>query len=174
MNYPTTFPELSTERTILRQLSFKDKRAIFKLRSNKDINKLITRQIPKNLNDADAFIEGCLSEFENENCIFWAMQLQETQQIVGTIALNKINSKNSYAEIDYELSPDYQKEGLMTEAMKVVLEFGKNTLNLKTIDAFTHKNNNDSITLLEKHQFTLGDDDLFGDNCIFSLNINQE
>ncbi|WBX77814.1 GNAT family N-acetyltransferase [Tenacibaculum ovolyticum] len=174
MNYPTTFPELSSERLTLRQLSFKDKRDIFKLRANKEVNKLITRETPKNLNDADAFIQTCLDEFEKGNRIFWAIEQKETYQMIGTIVFHNINEASSYAEIGYELNPDYQKEGFMTEATEAVLAFGKNTLNLKTVEAFTHKDNDDSITLLEKHQFTLGDDDLFGDNRVFSLNINQE
>ncbi len=173
MSYPSIFPEIFTERLTLRQLSFKDKRAIFKLRSNKEINKLITRETPKNLNDADAFIQSCLDEFEKENRVFWA--IEKSDQLIGTIVFHSINLENSYAEIGYELNPDFQNEGFMTEAMKAVLDFGKTTLELKTIEAFTHQNNNASITLLEKHQFVLEEgDDLFGDNRVFSLNINQE
>ncbi|WBX74351.1 GNAT family N-acetyltransferase [Tenacibaculum pacificus] len=177
MNYPTIFPELSTERLTLRQLSLKDKRAIFKLRSNKSINKLITRETPKNLNDAEAFIQTCLDGFETENCVFWAIQLAKTNTIVGTIDLHAIDLENSYAEISYELNPDYQKEGFMDESMKTVLEFNTDTLQLKTIEAFTHQNNSDSTALLEKHQFILQSDrkdDLFEDNHIFRLDITQE
>lgn len=177
MNYPTIFPKLSTERLTLRQLSLKDKRAIFKLRSNKAINKLIIRETPKNLNDAEAFIQTCLDEFENKNLVFWAIQLVESNTIVGTIGLHEIDTENSYAEIGYELNPDYQKEGFMDESMKAVLEFGKSTLALQTIEAFTHQNNNDSTTLLEKNKFILQadkKDNLIEDNRVFRLNINQE
>ncbi|MBE7685158.1 GNAT family N-acetyltransferase [Tenacibaculum piscium] len=155
MNFPTIFPELSTERATLRQVSFKDKRAIFKLRSNKEINKLISRETPKNLNDADAFIENCLTDFENETRIFWVIEHQDSSKVIGSIVLSNFNSENDYAEISYELSPDYQKEGLMREAIQSVLAFGNVDLALKTIEAFTHNNNNDAIALLEKQQFIL-------------------
>ena len=56
------------------------KRTIFKLRSNKEVNKLITRDTPKNLNDAEGFIQTCLDEFEKGNRIFWAIQHQENNQ----------------------------------------------------------------------------------------------
>ncbi|QXP74566.1 GNAT family N-acetyltransferase [Tenacibaculum sp. HL-MS23] len=174
MNYPTIFPELSTERLTLRQLSFNDKRTIFKLRSNKEINKLIVRDTPKNLNDADSFIQTCLDEFEKGNRIFWAIQHQESNQIIGTIVYHNINAENNYAEIGYELNPDFQNEGFMSEAMATVLEYGKSVLELNTIEAFTHQNNTASTTLLEKHQFILDDEDLFDDNTIFRLDINQE
>ena len=53
------------------------------------------------------------------------------------------------------MNPDYQDEGYMSEAMKVVLDFGIMSLNLKTIEANTHHNNTASIALLEKFLFTL-------------------
>ena len=174
MNYPTIFPELSTERLTLRQLSFKDKRTIFKLRSNKEVNKLIVRDTPKNLNDADSFIQTCLDEFEKGNRIFWAIQHQESNQIIGTIVYHNINAENNYAEIGYELNPDFHNEGFMSEAMATVLEYGKSVLELNTIEAFTHQNNTASTTLLQKHQFILDDEDLFDDNTIFRLDITQE
>ncbi len=172
MNYPSIFPELSTKRLTLRQLSFNDKRTIFKLRSNKEVNKLIVRDTPKNLNDADSFIQTCLDEFEKGNRIFWAIQHQESNQIIGTIVYHNINAENNYAEIGYELNPDFQNEGFMSEAMAAVLEYGKLVLKLNTIEAFTHQNNTASITLLKKHDFILDDEDLFDDNTIFRLDIN--
>ncbi|WP_215046854.1 GNAT family N-acetyltransferase [Tenacibaculum dicentrarchi] len=176
MNYPTVFPKISTERLTLRQVSFNDKRAIFKLHSNKVVNKLITRETPKNLNDADAFIQACLDNFETQNSIFWAIELQETTKIIGSINLYDINSEDNSAKISYELTPDYQKEGLMSETIKTILDFAKLTTKLKTIHAITHQNNSNAITLLEKNQFTLqeANQNLPEDNAVFRLDINQE
>lgn len=147
----SSFPILKSKRLTLRELSFNDTQAIFKLRSNKKINKLITRQIPKNLNDAEKFIKTCYSEFKKENRIFWAIEFNNT--IIGTIVLHKISMLNNYAEIGYELNTKHQQKGFMFEAMKTVLEFAIHNLKLKTIEAFTHKNNIASIALLEKHNF---------------------
>ena len=172
MNYPTIFPELLSDRLQLRELSAKDKRTIFKLRSNKEVNKLITRNTPKNLNDAEGFIQTCWDEFEKGNRIFWAIQNIENNQIIGTIVYHNINAENNYAEIGYELNPDFHNKGFMSEAMETILEYGKSVLKLQTIEAFTHKNNTASITLLKKHQFILDDDDLFDGNTIYRLDIN--
>ena len=149
----TIFPELSTERLNLRQLTFDDKKAIFRLRSNKEINEFIERETPKNLNQAEGFIQTCLDEFENENRVFWAMVQEDSNQLIGTIVFHKVDLENNYAEIGYEMNPDFQDEGYMSEAMKAVLEFGMMSMNLKTIEAFTHHNNTASIALLEKLPF---------------------
>ena len=151
----TIFPELSTERLNLRQLTFDDKKAIFRLRSNKEVNEFIERETPKNLNQAEGFIQTCLDEFENENRVFWAMVLEDSNQLIGTIVFHKVDLENNYAEIGYEMNPDFQDEGYMSEAMKTVLDFGIMSMNLKTIEAYTHHNNTASIALLEKFLFAL-------------------
>ena len=145
------FPILKTERLILRKLTFNDVFAIFKLRSSKEINELISRETPKNLKDAEKFIKVCHTEFEKENRIFWAMEFENT--LIGTIVYHNISLVNKYAEIGYELNPRYQQKGFMSEAMDKVLAFGINKIKLKTVEAFTHKNNKASITLLEKYHF---------------------
>ncbi|MDG1529471.1 MAG: GNAT family N-acetyltransferase [Polaribacter sp.] len=176
MNYPTTFPELQTERLILRQLKTDDVNAIFELRSSDEINKLITRKTPKNLEDAAEFINVCHQEFEKQNRIFWAMQYKETNELIGTIVYHNISLDKYYAEIGYEMNPKFHKKGFMNEAMQAIISFGIKTKNLKVIEAFTHQNNMASIALLEKHNFVLQPerkDEGFENNRIFRLEINQ-
>ena len=169
------FPKLQTERLVLRRLNTGDVAAIFKLRSSEIVNKLITRKTPKNLEETAEFITICHQEFENKNRIFWAMQLKETDEIIGTIVYHNISLENNYAEIGYELNPTFHKNGFMSEAMKAVLEFGKATMQLKTIEAFTHKNNTASKALLEKHYFVFQPkrrEEGFENNRIFRLELN--
>ena len=147
----TTFPNLESQRLKYRELGFDDTEAIFNLRSNKIINALITRKIPDNLEDAKDFISVCLQEFKKGNRIFWAMELDE--KVIGTIVYHRISFENKYAEIGYELDPNFHQKGLMSEAMKTVLGFGFNKMKLKTTEAFTHKNNTASKALLKKHNF---------------------
>jgi len=151
----TLFPKLTTDRLILRQLREEDVAAIYRLRSNEKINRLITRNIPKNNDEVSDFIAVCHQEFTNKNRVFWAMELKETKQVIGTIVYHKISLEDSYAEIGYELDPAFHKNGFMSEAMQVTLDFGMERMKLKVIEAFTHQNNLTSIALLEKHQFVL-------------------
>ncbi len=147
----STFPILKTNRLNLRSLTFDDAKSIFELRTNSHINKLITRKIPININEASHFIKVCHEEFKNKNRVFWAIEYHTN--VVGTLALHRISMEEHYAEIGYELHPSYHQKGLMSEAMGAVLNFGFNTMGLQTIEAFTHKNNKASIALLNKHRF---------------------
>lgn len=170
------FPELKTERLLLRQLNTNDANAIFKLRSNKEINKLITRKIPKCIEDTEEFISVCHQEFEKQNRIFWAMELKETKEVIGTIVFHNISLDENYVEIGYELNPTFHKKGLMNEAMQAVVAFGVKTMKLKVIEAFTHQNNIASSALLEKHNFVFQPerrDEGFENNRIFKLISNN-
>ncbi len=170
------FPELKTERLLLRQLNFEDANTIFKLRSNKEINKLITRKISKSIEEATEFISVCHQEFDKQHRIFWAMQLKESNEVIGTIVFHKILLDKNYAEIGYELNPAFHKKGLMNEAMEAVVSFGIKILKLKVIEAFTHQNNIASSALLEKHHFVFQperrDEDV-ENNRIFKLISNN-
>ena len=63
------------------------------------------------------------------------------------------SNDNKIAEIGYDLSPTFQRKGIMDEALKSVVTFGFSKLNLSKIEAFTHKENQSSIRLLENNKF---------------------
>ena len=176
MNFPDTFPNLDSERLVLRAITSTDKIAIFKLRTNKAINVFIQRDTPKNLNEADGFIQTCLEEFEKKRRIFWGIRLKESYELIGSIVFHQINSNQRYAEIGYEIHPDYQQDGYMSEALNTVLDYGKHILKLKTIEAFTHQNNVASIALLKRYGFSLSEtkeDPIIAENRVFVLDLNE-
>ena len=175
MNYPKIFPEIYTKRLLLRQSKINDVQEIFELRTNPEINRLITRKTPNNLEETAEFISICHQEFEKQNRIFWTMESKATKKVIGSIVFHNISLNDDYVEIGYELNPVFHNKGLMSEAMKAVLKFGKNSMNAKTIEAFTHQNNIASIALLEKHNFVFQPKrkcKVVENNRIFRLDIN--
>lgn len=149
----TPFPVLETDRLILRALNLEDTKAIFGLRTNKEVNKLITRNTPKNLSEARAFIDMISNLVANNKGVFWVIESKQNNELIGTIGVRNFDVADDYSEIGYELHPNYQQRGFMSEAIVEVLKFSFEKLQLKTIEAFTHKNNVASFALLEKHNF---------------------
>lgn len=151
----TPFPVLETERLTLRELRLQDAKAIFGLRTNKEVNEFIDRKIPRNLSETRAFIDRISILAENGKGIFWVIESKNNLQLLGTIGLRNFEDEDEddYAEIGYELEPNHQQKGFMNEAFDAILNFGFNTLKLKTIEAFTHYNNTASIALLKKQNF---------------------
>jgi ribosomal-protein-alanine N-acetyltransferase len=154
----TPFPVLETERLTLRALNLDDAKAIFGLRTNKEVNEFIDRKTPNNLSEARAFIDRISNLTLNNKGIFWVIESKSNHLLIGTIGLRNFEDEEEYAEIGYELDPIYQQKGFMSEAFEAILEFGFQEMELKTIEAFTHKNNSDSISLLKKQDFVFQPD----------------
>ena len=168
----THFPDIKTDRLILRQITLEDKDAVFKIRTNEKINSQIKRPLFQNKGEALDFIKKLQVRFNDRKLIFWGISFNG--ELIGSIVYHNIKESLHYAEIGYELLPDVHQRGFMSEAMKAVLDFGVHKINLKTIEAFTHKNNKASQTLLRKYDFKIDPnrrDENFADNRIFKLSI---
>ena len=167
-----TFPVLTTERLILRQLSDNDVKEIFLLRSDTLINKYLDRQRSKSLEDAELFIE----KIKNNSLFYWAITERGKERLVGTICLFNFSEELKKCEIGYELLTEFQGRGIMREAAIVVIEYARQTLGSKTIDAYSHKDNKSSINFLNESKFVRTDivDETNSDLTLFQLKIGSE
>ena len=149
----TPFPVLKTERLTLRQLVSSDDKEIFALRSNHNVNKYLDRKPSKTIDNARNFIQTINENIQRNDSIYWAITLNGTDKLIGTICLFNFSNANSKAEIGYELLPDFQGKGIMQEAASKVIDFGIQHIGLKLIEAYTHSENQSSTRLLEKLNF---------------------
>lgn len=149
------FTNLTTERLFLRELLPEDAEEIFRLRTDASVNALTGRQGAVTMDDAHDFIRMIAANSANDKSVFWALTLIGGAKLVGTIVYWNIEWENCKAEIGYELLPEYQGQGLMSEAVKKVLEFGFEELKFKRIMADPNERNERSIKLLENLNFKL-------------------
>lgn len=149
----TPFPILTTERLTLRQLSIDDQQDIFALRSDKEINKYLGRQLSKTVEDAIDFINKINENIKKNNSVYWAITLTKTRVFVGTICLFDFSTEKSSCEIGYELMTKFQGQGIMKEAVEKVIDYAFQTLQFQKIVAFTHNGNQASTGLLRKLSF---------------------
>ena len=149
----TPFPVLRTERLILRQLVSSDDKEIFALRSGNNINKYLNRKPSKSIDDARDFIRTINENIQRNNSIYWAITLNGTDKLIGTICLFNFCDDDLKAELGYELLPDFQQKGIMQEATSKVIDFAIQHIGLHSLEAYTHSENQRSTRLLEKLNF---------------------
>lgn len=154
-NHAIRFPVLKTERLTLRQLISSDEEEIFALRSDEDVNKYLERQPGKSLEDARGFSRTIHENIQGNDSFYWAIALNSSDKLMGTICLFGISEDHSKAEIGYELLPTFQGQGIMKEAAKRVIRFAFQDISLNTIEAYTHCENERSIRLLEQLNFRM-------------------
>ena len=145
----TTFPILTTERLKLRPLLESDAKEIFLLRSDTAINKFLDRKPDESLEDALNFIRN----IKKNEFLYWAITQTQNGKLVGTICLFSVSQELKKCEIGYELLTHYQGQGIMNEAIRIIIKFAADKLGLKIIDACTHKDNQSSLKLLKKLNF---------------------
>ena len=153
-----TFPVIKTERLTLRKIEESDSDVILLLRSDKSINKFITRpekRRTKNISDAIKHIKKLNADTKNNKSIAWAITLNKNPKIIGTICLWNFSKDYKTAEVGYDLNPNFQKKGIMSEALNSVVNFGFIELYIDRIEAFTHIQNENSKKLLVKNGFSI-------------------
>lgn len=148
-----TFKELTTGRLALRKLRLSDDKELYAIRSNDGVNKYLERNPAASIDEAQAFIKKINDGIDNNGWIYWAITLKDKDELIGTICIWNISLEEAKGEIGYELMPQFQGRGFMSEAIKKVIDFGFNDLKLKSLEAFTHKENLPSIKLLERNKF---------------------
>jgi ribosomal-protein-alanine N-acetyltransferase len=165
----TPFPILKTERLELRRLSDNDKDTIFLLRSNESIKKYIDRPLINTIEEAIEFITRINNGIQEDKLIYWAISFKENPELIGTICLWNFSSENQSAELGYELRPNFQGQGFMTEAINCVIQYAFKNIAIKTLEAYTHKDNLNSVRLLEKNGFRLESHKIYEENLSFII-----
>lgn len=89
--------------------------------------------------------------YKEGETINWGLFLEG--KLIGTVGYYR-GFKNNTGEVGYVLHHDYHRMGLMSEAVKRVLQYGRGTLKLDKVEAFTEDANIASVRLLEKLGFS--------------------
>jgi len=144
-------PVLKLKNGCLRPLVLSDTEAIYYLRSNPEVFKYTPFSPYKKVKTAEHFVKSVIRDVNRGEGCFWGIEREGS--IIGTICLWNFDAYNEKGEIGYELHPDFQKKGIMTEAIGKVLYFAETDLKLLKVDAITHQDNQASLALLKKFQF---------------------
>lgn len=147
MNLPPyhNFPEISTNRIILRQITSEDLKDILEI-SYYDA-------VPAKNAAQAAEMQGKINQdYLDGNSIHWGIEDSETNKIVGTVGYYR-GFKNKSGELGCVLLPKFQGKGYMIAAMQLAIDFGLKNMELKKIWSATSKDNFPAIKLLERLNF---------------------
>lgn len=153
--YNRPFPKLDVdEHYLLREQEIKDTEDFFKYYSDPRVGEHILANKPRNLPEASAEIHYCRSLFRYRRGVYWSLVRKDNDHMIGAIGLH-INNQHHRAEICYDLNPEYWRQGIMTRAMKKVIEHCFTLVGLQRIEAITLPENIGSTAVLDKLGFEL-------------------
>lgn len=147
------FQNIETERLLLRRLDTNDADEVLALRGNPDIMKYIPRPLAKTTEDALEHIAMIEDKIVNNTGINWGITIKGNSKIIGIIGHYRISPENHRAEIGYMSFPEFNGKGYMSEAIKSVVAFGFEQMNLHSIEAIIDPDNIASERVLQKNGF---------------------
>nr|WP_294777359.1 GNAT family N-acetyltransferase [uncultured Flavobacterium sp.] len=147
------FQNLETERLLLRRIDENDVEEVFALRSNPEIMKYIPRPLAKTKEEALEHIAMIEEKIISNVGINWGITIKGNNKIIGIIGHYRIQPENHRAEIGYMSLPEYNGKGYITEAIKAVVAYGFEQMNLHSIEAVIDPENIASEKVLLKNGF---------------------
>ena len=153
MIFREKFPDLATERLLLRQLERRDRDDVFSIFSDPEVMHYWNTPPMTHIDEARAFIAKARASFSKRLSIRWGLIRPSDGRFVGSCALFHFTGHNHCAEIGYALGREYWGHGYNHEALVAVLEYAFHTLNFHRVEAELDPRNAASIRTLERLGF---------------------
>ena len=147
-----TFPEIETDRLLLREILPDDAPAIFRLFSDDQVTRYYDLTTYTALSQAEELVDFFDESFELERAIRWGIERKADGALLGTCGY--VWLRRFRGEIGYELHSDYWRQGYMSEALDAILDFGYTELGINRIEALVMVDNAASAGLLRSLGFT--------------------
>jgi [ribosomal protein S5]-alanine N-acetyltransferase len=138
-------PMLSSHRLVLREIEPNDLPSIMEI-------SVYDGAYATSEAEASHVLEKIKADCATGEAVHWGICLKETDEVVGTCGYYR-GYPGNVGEIGYVLRPAYRGRGIMTEAVKLVVDFGLGTMKLSTIVAYTSPANLASIGVLTRAGF---------------------
>ena len=147
------FPILQSNRLVLRQITEQDVNEVFAMRSNAETMKYIPRPLARTLDDALELIRMISDKINSNTAINWAISTHNCSELIGIIGHFEINKANYRSEIGYILHPKFHNQGIISEALDLILKYGFKVLQLHSVESIIDPNNLASEKVLQKNGF---------------------
>lgn len=151
--YQQPFPTIALDNQyVLREQTLEDTENFFRYYTDPDVGQYILASKPATLFEASKEVQYCRNLFYTKQGIYWTIAKKSDNQMIGAIGLY-MNNMHHRAEITYDLSRDYWRQGIMKKAIQAVLRFAFQQMNLVRIEAVIRPDNLASHKLLESTGF---------------------
>lgn len=149
------FPEIRTQRLLLRCIEKTDAPQILFMRGDESVMQYIDRERTKTLIEAEEWIQNVKDALDTNEGINWAIALKDDPgTLIGTIGFWRLIKQHYRAEVGYMLHPAHWNKGITKEALQAVIHYGFTAMDLHSIEAHINPDNIASASLLEKTGFT--------------------
>jgi ribosomal-protein-alanine N-acetyltransferase len=143
------FPVLSSDRLLLREIVPNDLPTILEI-------SFYDGKLAADEAEAMRFLKKTQAHQAQGESVHWGICLRTDDEVIGTCGYYR-GYPGNVGEVGYVLKAAYRGQGIMTEAVKRVVEFGLDTMRLANVVAYTSSTNLPSVGVLRRAGFHLVD-----------------
>ena len=141
---------IETERLILRQFAMADAEPMFRnWASDDEVTRYLSWHSHRTVAETEAIVSGWVAcGIDQYN---WAITLKSHgNEPIGSLCITKIDEKIRLAHFGFALGKHWWNRGIMTEALRAILDLGFTKMNLNRIEAM-HETDNPASGKVMQH-----------------------
>ena len=144
--------KLETERLILRRYVKEDAEAMYKnWASDPEVTKFLTWQPHASQKVSQRILEDWVKQYAEETTYHWAIVLKNNgDEPIGNISVVHMREDISMVHIGYCIGRAYWNQGITSEALKAVMDFLFDVVNVNRIEARHDPRNSNSGKVMKK------------------------
>ncbi|MCP3979621.1 MAG: GNAT family N-acetyltransferase [bacterium] len=140
-------------RVSLRWLTERDVDALYELFGNADVARYWSCAAYADRAQAESLLRQVHDCYARHTLYQWGVTLDGDDRVIGTCTLASLDASNGRAEVGFALNRSHWGGGLMSEALRLLLDYAFGTLGLRRIEADIDPRNAASIRLVERLGF---------------------
>jgi len=148
-----TLPTITCERVLLRPLRTSDVEAIFTIFSNPKVMRYWSTPPLPDRNAAEMLTQEIIRDVELGAMMKWGVARLSDDTVIATVTLFHVDLEQGRAELGYAMAQESWGQGYMAEALRSLVDYTFNTLNLRRLEADVDPRNGASIRTLERLGF---------------------
>ncbi len=146
------FPLLRTERLILRKLTPDDLPSLVRYANDPTVaDNIVNIPYPYREPDAAFRLGVVVKAFKSKTGFVFAIIHKERQEMIGEISLHLLDKAKPHGQLAYWMGAPFRNQGLTSEAVEVILQFGFNVLELDLIYGDCKEQNIASANVMKRN-----------------------
>ncbi|MBP3542775.1 MAG: GNAT family N-acetyltransferase [Lachnospiraceae bacterium] len=148
--------KLETERLILRQFRIEDAETMYRnWASDDEVTRYLTWPTHDSPELTKTLVMDWLNHYSESDYYNWAIELKETKEVIGNISVVRIQEELSSTDIGYCMGKAWWGNGIMPEALRAVIGYLFNKVQVNRIAAAHDVHNPKSGRVMEKADMKL-------------------
>ena len=117
-------PQIETSRLMLKAVRIEDAADIYTYVQNPNVLRYTTGTTPREFAETEDFVRGLANKPDGASA--WAIRRKGYSGVIGVVEFGT-HDNNTRGSVDYALSEEYWNQGVMTEAVRAVLDWAFQT-----------------------------------------------